>query len=83
MPDIADPTLCPLCGFPVEPVGAVETHAFLTVRDPLWRYAGRVLHRHCFRDWERRAEFVRKFNVVNEGIAHMNADGEVEERGAS
>lgn len=55
------------------------TGPFLTRRDPLWRYAGRALHRRCFLAWPRREEFVRKFNAVMREHAHMDERGEVRE----
>lgn len=79
MTDPDDTSLCPLCGRAVDTIGVVRTPAFLTVRDPLWRYAGRALHRACFLDWPLRADFVRRFNIVHAGLAVMDADGGVEE----
>lgn len=79
MPDPDDIALCPFCGRPVEAFGTIRTPAFLTVRDPLWRYAGRGLHRACFRDWPLRADFVRRFNIVHEGLARMDPEGAIEE----
>ena len=56
---------------------AVITAPFLTKRDPLWRYAGGSLHRKCFLAWDRRKEFIRKFNLVMAPLYEMDGEGEV------
>ncbi|MGE0383882.1 MAG: hypothetical protein AB7Q97_04075 [Gammaproteobacteria bacterium] len=71
---------CPLCRAQVDAAcDCVATPVFLTRRDPLWRYAGRRIHRRCFLAWPLRAEFVRKFNVVGAGLVRMGGSGEIEE----
>jgi hypothetical protein len=75
--NVDDPDCCLLCGEQARAGECVSTGAFLTRRDPLWRYAGRRLHAGCFRRWDRRAEFVHKFNTVMAGQAVMHDDGVV------
>lgn len=76
--DVDDPAVCILCGRrPGAGEQALAMPAFLTRRDPLWRYAGRALHRECFLAWERREEFVHKFNRVMDGQAVMSPDGSI------
>ena len=75
---VDDPGVCLLCGMQThigEPL--IRSPAFLTRRDPLWRYAGRAMHADCFSTWSRREEFVRKFNTVMRGDAIMNDSGEI------
>lgn len=70
--------ICLICKQPVLEIDAsVATPRFLTRRDPLWRYSGARLHRQCFADWSCREEFVRKFNIVMEGFAKMDATGSI------
>jgi hypothetical protein len=57
-------TKCPLCQ---EIITAddevVATSAFIADRnDPLWQYSDAAFHRRCFASWEKREEFVRRFN---------------------
>lgn len=80
MVDVDDESLCLLCAEPaLAGEDCVVTGSFLTRRDPLWRYAGRALHRRCFSVWSRREEFVRKFNAVMRDYASMDAQGNVRE----
>jgi hypothetical protein len=75
---LKDSMTCPLCGKPVaESADAVRTTAFLTKRDPLWRSAGRQIHRSCFLVWDKREEFVRKFNIVMQRIHRMDPRGDI------
>ena len=52
--------------------------------DSLWRYSDAAFHRRCFIAWERREEFVRRFNdvvkqyVFGNGKRHyMHDDGSI------
>ena len=71
-------SVCRLCRKAVaSDFEAVITAPFLTKCDPLWRYAGQSLHRTCFLAWDRRKEFIRKFNIVMAPLYEMDAEGEV------
>jgi hypothetical protein len=59
-------TKCPLCGDVIRSKDeVVATSAFIgDKKDTLWQYSDAAFHRKCFLDWDRRAEFVKRFNDV-------------------
>lgn len=75
-------TQCPLCG---EVIGTYDTivatsHFIADRTDSLWQYSDAALHQRCFAAWERREEFVRRFNeavrpfVFGNGKRHFMQD---------
>jgi hypothetical protein len=79
-------TKCVLCS---EVIAAgddiVATSHFIgDPKDSLWQYSDAAFHQRCFAAWERREEFVRRFNdtvrpfVFGNGKRHfMQDDGRV------
>jgi hypothetical protein len=65
----------------------VATSHFIADRnDPLWQYSDAAFHRQCFLQWERREEFINRFNdamaphVFGNGKRHqMSSDGSIKE----
>jgi hypothetical protein len=77
---------CALCGDTIDPrEGALVTPDFLADDgDPLWRFSDAAMHRPCFLVWERRKQFVDRYNrlaarwVAPDGTRPwMTAEGEV------
>ena len=55
--------------------------------DPLWRFTDAVIHRACFLVWDRRKQFIARYNrvarqlVADDGsYPHMTSEGEVVRR---
>lgn len=44
------------------------SHFIADKGDPLWKYSDAAFHKACFISWEKRAEFVRKFNSTAESF---------------
>ena len=40
------------------------SHFIADPKDSLWQYSDGAFHRRCFSTWERREEFVRRYNEV-------------------
>lgn len=55
---------CALCGEAIRPSeDALVTPDFIANdSDPLWRFADAPMHRACFLVWDRRKEFIARFN---------------------
>jgi hypothetical protein len=60
------------------------SHFIADPKDSLWQYSDAAFHRRCFALWERREEFVRRFNdaarpfVFGNGKRHhMQDDGNI------
>ena len=60
------------------------SHFIADPKDSLWEYSDAAFHRRCFAAWERRQEFVRRFNdavrpfVFGNGKRHhMQDDGSI------
>ena len=69
---------CAVCGEVIaKDDEIVATSHFLGPSDPLFRYSDAPFHKRCFLTWQRREEFVTRYNAVTRGIArhHMEADG--------
>jgi hypothetical protein len=77
---------CALCG---EVIGLhdeiVATSHFIADRkDSFWQYSDAPFHKRCFLAWDRRAEFVRRYNEImtphvfgNGKRHHMQDDGSI------
>jgi hypothetical protein len=65
---------CALCGEAIPPAeDAFVTPDFLADEsDPLWRFSDAPMHRACFRVWDRRKEFVARYNRL---ARHWSASG--------
>ncbi len=50
-------------------------------RDPFWRFSDSIMHRVCFLLWDRRRDFIARFNravrgwVVDGQYQHMTSEG--------
>lgn len=67
-------TKCSLCK---EVIGTADeivatSHFIADPSDSLWQYSDAAFHRHCFAAWERRQEFVRRFNEVSKQFVFGN-----------
>jgi hypothetical protein len=62
---------CELCREAISPGDdALVTPDFLADEaDPLWRFANAAMHRACFLVWDRRKEFVARYNRTARGLA--------------
>ena len=79
-------TKCALCS---EVVAASDdivatSHFIRDQNDSLWKYSDAAFHRRCFVAWERREEFIKRFNdtvrpfVFGNGKRHfMQDDGRI------
>ena len=75
-------TLCALCDKVISSGDEiVGTSAFIADKDdPLWKYSDAAFHKTCFISWEKRGEFVSKFNrtmerfVFGDGKYHQMLD---------
>lgn len=75
---ITGKSLCAICGEVIAKGDeVVATSHFLGPSEPLHRYSDAPFHKRCFLTWDRREEFVTRYNDVTRGIAlhHMAADG--------
>ena len=73
---------CPICGKVIaEGEEYVATFAFLDdPDDPLWDYSDAGMHRPCFVGWEKKPEFVRRFNHAMRDLGfekRLFADGTI------
>lgn len=78
-------TECRLCRELIAPDDddiVATSHFIADPKDSLWQYSDAAFHRRCFATWERREEFVRRFNeaarpfVFGNGKRHyMQDDG--------
>ena len=57
-------TECALCHevIAVEDEIVATSHFIADAKDPFWQYSDAPFHRRCFVAWDRREEFVRRFN---------------------
>lgn len=65
-------TRCPLCDEVIEEGHAIvaTSHFIADSSDSLWRYSDAAFHKSCFLAWERREEFVDRYNAVM-GYSHL------------
>jgi hypothetical protein len=79
-------TKCALCREIIAPDDElIGTPHFIGDRnDSLWSYSDAAFHRRCFLAWERREEFVRRFNEAAKPFVfgngkrnHMQDDGDI------
>ena len=79
-------TECPLCREVIAPDDDIvaTSHFIADPKDSLWQYSDAAFHRRCFASWERREEFVRRFNEAarpfvfgNGKRHHMQDDGDI------
>jgi len=63
-------TPCVLCGEVILPGDEIvgTSHFIDDKNDPLWKYSDAAFHKTCFTSWEKRAEFVSKFNSTVESF---------------
>src|ERR1041385_6740900 len=75
---------CALCGevIAVDDALVATSHFIADQSDSLWRYSDAAFHKRCFLAWERRAEFVRRYNDKMSGYVwgngkrhHMDDEG--------
>jgi hypothetical protein len=79
-------TRCPLC-YQIIATDDDVVAASQFIADPadsLWRYSDAGFHRRCFAEWDRRAEFVSRFNEAARAFRfgngkrhHMQDDGSI------
>jgi hypothetical protein len=57
---------CALCGqaIAVDDVIVATTHFIANQNDSLWRYSDAPFHTRCFLAWERRREFIDRYNAT-------------------
>jgi hypothetical protein len=57
-------TKCPLCSDIIGQDDEIvaTSHFIADPKDSLWQYSDAAFHRRCFSGWERREEFVTRFN---------------------
>ena len=74
-------TECPLCFHVINRKdNIVATTAFLKDEaDPFWHYSDTAMHKKCFMSWDKRQEFIAKYNEAMEeaGLAKLDANGNV------
>ena len=77
---------CVLCNNVIAADDAVvaTTHFIPDKADPLWHYSDAPFHKTCFLAWERREEFVRRYNQIMRGFVfgngkrhHMDEEGKI------
>ena len=77
---------CALCGTAMRPDDdALLTPDFIADdSEPLWRFADAAMHRACFLVWDRRKQFVARYNRLARGWAapdgsrwRMTSEGDV------
>jgi hypothetical protein len=73
---------CALCGEPLNIDGpfVATTHFIEDESDPLYCYSDAAMHCSCFREWERREEFVEKYNAAMGWLGRMGPDGQIMEK---
>jgi len=59
-------TCCALCNAVIGKGDEIvaTTHFIADPSDPLWEYSDAAMHRACFLKWERRLDFVAKYNAT-------------------
>jgi hypothetical protein len=79
---------CALCGQVIQQDDEIiaTSHFIADENDPLWRYSDAPFHKVCFLKWDKREEFVRRYNDTvgriiwgNGTRHHMNEDGGIDE----
>jgi hypothetical protein len=77
---------CALCGqvIEVDDVIVATSHFIADKSDSLWRYSDAPFHKRCFLAWERRHEFVSRYNHTMMGCRfgngtrhHMDDEGNI------
>ena len=79
-------TECPLCHQVIAADDDIvaTSHFIADPQDWLWQYSDAAFHRRCFAAWDRREEFVRRFNEAvrpfvfcNGKRHHMQGNGDI------
>ena len=79
-------TACALCREAIAPDDDLigTPHFIESSKDSFWHYSDAAFHKRCFLAWERRDEFVRRFNEAAKPFVfgngkrnHMQDDGSI------
>ena len=68
-------TKCTICDCVITDVDKIvaTSHFISNPNDPLWRFSDSAMHTSCFIDWNQRAEFVAKYNLIVGAITSCSA----------
>lgn len=66
---------CSVCGKVIdERDQIVATSQFITdANDPLWKFSNTAMHKRCFLGWDRRSEFIDRYNQIASGSTSRGA----------
>ena len=67
-------TECSICESVITDVDKIvaTSHFISDPKDPLWRFSDSAMHSSCFVNWNHRADFVEKYNLVVGPITSCN-----------
>lgn len=69
-------TECAICHkvITVDDEIVAASHFIGDTNDALWKYSDAVFHKRCFAEWDRREEFVKRFNEIMKPFVFGNGE---------